>query len=179
MEILFHRIQHSWVCIFFIFLQFYIDFTSSLFNAPWAPGPKCIFFTFRSCRQLNGRQAPCRPLRGRQSPIFENFTIRHIFLKFCFFKYKNEKGTVVGCALSAWQAVRGMAPQMLFPGWLDPIHPLQLPTFLSKSTPYYFFNLLWVYKYIVCMLSPCSAGAPASSPTIFLSHITPVLASSH
>jgi len=45
-------------------------------------------------------------------------------------------------ALSAWQAVRGMAPQMLFPGWLDPIHPLQLPTFLSKSTPYYFFNLL-------------------------------------
>ena len=43
------------------------------------------FFTFRSCHQLDGRQAPCRP------PIFENFPIRHIFLKFCFFKYKNEK----------------------------------------------------------------------------------------
>ena len=50
-----------------------------------------IFFTFRSCRPLEGRQAPCRPLRGRQAPIFENFSIRHIFLKFCFFKYKNER----------------------------------------------------------------------------------------
>ena len=47
--------------------------------------------TFRSCRQLDGRQAPCRPLGGRQAPIFENFPIRHIFLKFCFLKYKNEK----------------------------------------------------------------------------------------
>jgi len=36
-----------------------------------------IFFTFRS-------------------PIFENFPIRHIFLKFCFFKYKNEKSAFVG-----------------------------------------------------------------------------------
>jgi len=31
------------------------------------------------------------PLMGRQSPFFENFPIRHIFFKFCFFKYKNEK----------------------------------------------------------------------------------------
>ena len=50
---------------------------------PWAPGPKCkFFFTFRCCRQLDGRHAP----------ILENFPIRHIFLKFCFFKYKNKKG---------------------------------------------------------------------------------------
>ena len=33
-----------------------------------------------------------RPLDGRHATIFENFPIRHIFLKFCFFKYKNEKG---------------------------------------------------------------------------------------
>ena len=50
-----------------------------------------IFFTFRLCRQLDGRQPPCRPLGGRPSPIFENFSIRHIFLN--FFKYKNEKKT--------------------------------------------------------------------------------------
>ena len=63
-------------CIFPIFLRFYINFTSSLFNAPWALGPKYNFyFTFRSCRQLDGRQVP----------IFENFPIRHIFLKFWFF----------------------------------------------------------------------------------------------
>ena len=42
-------------------------------------------------RQLDGRHGPRRPL-GRQAPIFKNFLIRHIFLKFCFFKYKNEKG---------------------------------------------------------------------------------------
>jgi hypothetical protein len=54
-----------------------------------------IFFTFRSCRP---RQAPCRPLRERQAPIFENFSIRHIFLKFCFFKYKNKK-SAPGCPL--------------------------------------------------------------------------------
>ena len=71
---------------FFIFIRFYIDFISSLFNTPWAPGPKCNFFTFRSCRPLDGRQAPCRPLGGRQAPIFENFTIWHIFLKFYFLK---------------------------------------------------------------------------------------------
>ena len=53
-----------------------------------------IFLKFRSCRQL----APCRPLRGRQAPIFENFPIRHIFLKFCFFKYKNEKSAAAGHA---------------------------------------------------------------------------------
>ena len=41
------------------------------------------FFTFRS--------SPYRSLGGRQAPIFENFPIRHIFLKFCFFKYKNER----------------------------------------------------------------------------------------
>ena len=40
-----------------------------------------VNITFRSCR----------PLDGRQATIFENFPIRHIFLKFCFFKYKNEK----------------------------------------------------------------------------------------
>ena len=70
---------------FRFFYDFFINFTSSLFNAPWAPGSKCIFFTFRSCRPLDGRKTPCRPLGGRQSPIFENFPIRHIFLKFCFF----------------------------------------------------------------------------------------------
>ena len=53
-----------------------------------------INVTFRSCRQLDGWLALCRPLGGRQTPIFENFPIRHIFLKFCFFKYKNEKRAV-------------------------------------------------------------------------------------
>ena len=49
------------------------------------------FFTFRSCRPLDGRHAPYRPLGGRQTPIFENFPIRHIFLKFCFFNIKMKK----------------------------------------------------------------------------------------
>ena len=39
------------------------------------------FFTFRSCR----------PLDGRQSTIFENFPIQHIFLKFYFFNIKMKK----------------------------------------------------------------------------------------
>ena len=30
-------------------------------------------------------------IRGRQAPIFENFPIRHIFLKFCFFNIKMKK----------------------------------------------------------------------------------------
>ena len=69
-----------------------------------------IFFTFRSCRPLDGRQAPCRPLGGRQAPIFENFPIRHIFLKFCFFKYKNEKkrAKVMGQTWAkGWSGKRG------------------------------------------------------------------------
>jgi len=37
---LFHGIQNSLICIFLIFLRFYIDFTISLFNTPLAPGPK-------------------------------------------------------------------------------------------------------------------------------------------
>ena len=61
------------------------------------------FFTFRSCRPLDGRQAPCRPLGVRQAPIFENFPIRHIFLKFCFFKYKNEKSA----CFAAWRGAKG------------------------------------------------------------------------
>ena len=48
---------------------------------PWRHDLNVIFFTFRSCRQLDGRQAL----------FFENFFIPHIFLKFYFFKYKNEK----------------------------------------------------------------------------------------
>ena len=73
----------------FVFLWFFYDFTSSLFNAPWAPGPKCNFFIFRSCR----------PLGGRQAPIFENFPIWHIFLN--FFKYKNEKALLALSSVSA------------------------------------------------------------------------------
>ena len=45
-----------------------------------------MFFTFRSCRQLDGRQAP----------IFENFPIRHIFLKFYFFNIKMKKSAFLG-----------------------------------------------------------------------------------
>jgi hypothetical protein len=36
-------------------------------------------------------QGACRPMEGRQAPISENFQKQHIFLKFCFFKYKKEK----------------------------------------------------------------------------------------
>ena len=50
--------------------------------------------SFRSYRPLDGRQAPCRPLVGRQAPIFENFPIRHIFLKFCFFNIKMKKARI-------------------------------------------------------------------------------------
>ena len=60
-----------------------------------------IFFTFRSCRQLDGRQG-----RGQQASIFENFPIRYIFLKFCFFlNIKMKKVRVSEAALgfvAAW-----------------------------------------------------------------------------
>ena len=44
------------------------------------------FFIFRSCR----------PLDGRQTPIFENFPIQHIFLKFVFFNIKMKKTPLLG-----------------------------------------------------------------------------------
>ena len=89
--ILFHRIQNSWVCIFMIFLWFYIDFTSSLFNVPWAPGPKCNFFTFRSCCQLDGRQTPCRPLGGDRHPFLKISLFDIYFWNLVFFNIKMKK----------------------------------------------------------------------------------------
>ena len=69
----------------FVFFRFFYDFISILqvycLMHPGRQDLNVIFFTFRSCRPLDGRQAPCRPLGGRQAPIFENFPIRHIFLK--------------------------------------------------------------------------------------------------
>ena len=44
-----------------------------------------IFFIFRSCRQLDGRQAPCR------RPFLKFFLFGIYFWNFIFFKYKNEK----------------------------------------------------------------------------------------
>ena len=71
----------------FVFFRFFYDFISILqvycLMHPGRQDLNVIFFTFRSCR----------PLDGRQAPIFEKFLIWYIFLKFCFFfKYKNEKG---------------------------------------------------------------------------------------
>ena len=86
-----------------------------------------IFFTFRSCRPLDGRQAPCRPLRRRQAPIFENFPIRHIFLKFCFFlniKMKNPSscGSGFDCGDTSGWAVSGLETG-----------PVRYPFFLDRS----------------------------------------------
>ena len=50
-----------------------------------------IFFTFMSCRQLDGRQAPCRPLGGDSHPFFKFPYSTYIFEILFFFKYKNEK----------------------------------------------------------------------------------------
>ena len=61
------------------------------------------FFTFRSWRQLDGRQLPLSPIRGRQAPSFENFPIQHIFLKFCFFlNIKMNKRPILPCGLKNW-----------------------------------------------------------------------------
>jgi len=60
-----------------------------------------IFFTFRSCRHLD----------GRQTPIFENFPIRHIFLKICFFNIKMKKarsGTRVGAGSGLGRVLFGL-----------------------------------------------------------------------
>ena len=77
----------------FVFFQFFYDFISILqvhcLMRPRRQDLNVIFFTFRSCRPLDGQQAPCRP--WRQEPIFENFPIRHIFLKFYFFNIKMKK----------------------------------------------------------------------------------------
>ena len=95
------------------------------------------FFTFRSCRQLDGRQAP-----RRQAPIFENFPIRHIFLKFCFFKYKNEKKKLPGLVgmSEQWAGVpvtRPIVYSFLFPAGdsLIPVDALAAgwPRFLDEQ----------------------------------------------
>ena len=104
----------------FVFFRFFYDFISIL-QVHYLMRPKrhdlnVIFFTFRSCRPLDGRQAPCRPLGGRQAPIFKNFPIRHIFLKFCFFKYKNEKSATPTGRIQAsgprWLQVLPLAPPL-------------------------------------------------------------------
>ena len=56
------------------------------------------FFTFRSCRQLDGPQAPCRPLGGDRHPFLK---ISHIFLKFCFFNIKMKKRNKIAIQLGA------------------------------------------------------------------------------
>ena len=73
-----------------------------------------IFFTFRSCRPLDGRQTPCRPLVGRHAPIFENFPILHIFLKFCSFNIKMKKAR----SLTALRG--GAASRPLGAAWVQP-----------------------------------------------------------
>ena len=79
----------------FVFFWFLYDFISILqihcLMRPRRQDLNVIFFTFRSRRPLNGRQTPCRPLGRRQTTIFENFPIRHIFLKFYFFNIKMKK----------------------------------------------------------------------------------------
>ena len=74
----------------FVFFLFFYDFISILqFHYLIHPGRQDLnvnfFLHLGPVAHWMGRQAPCRPLRGRQAPIFENFPIRRIFLKFCFF----------------------------------------------------------------------------------------------
>ena len=86
LQLLLHKFFHL---IKFIFLRFYINFTSSLFNASRVPGPKCKFFLHLGPVAQQG--GDCRPGRGRQGYSFEIFRNRHIFLKFCFFNIKMKK----------------------------------------------------------------------------------------
>jgi len=80
-----------------------------------------FFFTFTSCRLLDGRQAP----------IFENSPIRHIFLKFYFFKYKNEKK-----ARTLWTFTR-MGPARVLSEIPHPPNcpPARLTAWTASGTP--------------------------------------------
>ena len=78
---MFHRIHNSSVCIFLILYDFISILQVHCLMRPERQDLNVNFFTFRFYRQLDGRQAP----------IFKNFPIQHIFLKFCFLKYKNKK----------------------------------------------------------------------------------------
>ena len=55
----------------------------------------------------------------RYALIFENFPIRHIFLKFYFFKYKDKKGPREGvrvllfCVLGHSHASDGLGPNLI------------------------------------------------------------------
>ena len=50
-----------------------------------------IFLHLGPVANWMGDRGACRPLGERQAPIFENFPIRHIFLKFYFFNIKMKK----------------------------------------------------------------------------------------
>ena len=89
---MFHRIQNSWVCIFPIFLRFYIYFISSLFNASRAPGPKCNFFLHLGpIAQPEGDRPPVAQARGDRGIVLKFFETAIYFWNLNFFKYKNEK----------------------------------------------------------------------------------------
>jgi len=65
------------------------------------------------CQDLNVKKftfSSCRPGRGRQGYSFEIFRNRHIFLKFNFFKYKNEKKSARGRATTSF-AKTGLEPR--------------------------------------------------------------------
>ena len=101
----------------FVFFLFVYDFISILqvhcLMLPVRQDLNVIFFTFRSCRPLDGRQTPCR-----QAPIFENFPIRHIFLKFCFFYIKMKKVPFPLFRFCLAQfALRFFWPSLLLPAW--------------------------------------------------------------
>ena len=72
------------------------------------------------------------PIRGRQAPIFENFPIRHIFLKFCFFKYKNKKAPYLPSGRAVAQQEHGHLVLRNTHVWFSFFHPF---FFLYTSSP--------------------------------------------
>ena len=65
-----------------IFLLFYIDFTSSLFNAPWAPGPRCNFFLLSPTGWATGTLSP---ISGATGTHFWKFPYSAYIFEILFF----------------------------------------------------------------------------------------------
>ena len=69
-----------------------------------------FFFTFRSCRQLEGRQPP-RPIKRAIGTHFWKFPYSaYIFEILLFFKYKNEKSPRIAPCISAALAPAATTP---------------------------------------------------------------------
>ena len=131
----------------FVFFRFFYDFISILqVHCLMHPGRQDLnvnFFTFRACRQLDGRQAP----------IFKNFPIRHIFLKSCFFKYKNKKRQKLTMRISGLGPLR--AHSVCAPCWpsqnLSVLKTWMVPNFIQNNVGVWFVTVRWN----VFDLQPC------------------------